>query len=127
MTPSNWYVDFSRLDVERGELMRDEAIEVGADDTIAWVGPTLFAAQQALAQYRKTGVANPDDAHALTRLEARGENFRRRLDVGRIEVGARADFVAYPGSPLDDIALLRNPTIVVRGGHQVDQPASSDH
>jgi imidazolonepropionase-like amidohydrolase len=40
-------------------------------------------------------------------------------DLGVLRVGALADLVAVQGNPLDDIAELRNPTVVVARGHDV--------
>lgn len=162
----------SFLDAD-GAVRFDAAVAARLVDAGVSVGPTLFAAQQALARYRRSGVVNPDDAYALSRLEARTDNFRRwlasgvtiaagsasgylgvpasalvdeaiayaeagmttaavlraithgnaaligRADIGRIDVGARADLVVYPASPLDDITLLRRPALVVRGGRPV--------
>jgi imidazolonepropionase-like amidohydrolase len=37
-------------------------------------------------------------------------------EVGRVEAGRWADFVAVPGDPLADITLLERPSVVVKGG-----------
>jgi imidazolonepropionase-like amidohydrolase len=145
------------------------------------IGPTLFAARQALARYQSAGVANPDDLFAMTRLAARTDNFVAWLeagvrlaagsasgyldvpassladeaiayvdagmdpadalhaitlgnarvlgrdDIGRIEVGRRADLVLFDTSPLEDMTRLRRPTGVFRGGRLVAGAGDAHH
>lgn len=109
------------------------------------IGPTLNAAQRALARYQRDGVANPDDRHALSRLEARSANFSAWLSAGvtlaagsasgYLDVGAGAlvdELVAYVGAGMDAAAALRTATVGnarllgrddlgrVAAGHQAD-------
>ena len=40
-------------------------------------------------------------------------------DVGKIEAGFAADFVAVRGNPIDTIELLESPSYVIKGGIRV--------
>ena len=40
-------------------------------------------------------------------------------EVGKIEAGYTADFVAVKGNPLDTIELLESPSYVIKGGIRV--------
>ena len=51
---------------------------------------------------------------SATRVAA--EVLRQQDDFGTVEVGKRADLVATPGNPLDDISTLRNVTFVMKDG-----------
>ena len=42
-------------------------------------------------------------------------------DVGAIEAGRYGDLVAVRGNPLDDITLLQNVVVVIKGGEIVKQ------
>ena len=41
-------------------------------------------------------------------------------DLGTIEVGKYADFVAVDGDPLKDISILMTPSFVMKGGEVYD-------
>jgi imidazolonepropionase-like amidohydrolase len=40
----------------------------------------------------------------------------REKDIGSVEAGNYADFVAVPGNPLEDIRLTENVSFVMKGG-----------
>lgn len=70
------------------------------------IGPTLFAAQQALARYQASGIANPDDVFAMTRLEARTDNFRSWLAAGvDFAAGSASGYLDVPASSLVNEAV----------------------
>jgi imidazolonepropionase-like amidohydrolase len=50
-------------------------------------------------------------------LDWRNENGQ--LNVGAIETGRYADFIAVKGNPLKDVSVLENVTVVVKGGNVI--------
>ena len=48
----------------------------------------------------------------MTAAEVMGWGY----EVGKIETGYAADFVAVKGNPLDNIELLEEPAVVIKGG-----------
>ena len=48
----------------------------------------------------------------ITAAEVMGWGY----EVGKIEAGYRADFVAVRGNPLQNIDLLEDPAAVIKGG-----------
>ena len=55
---------------------------------------------------------------AATRTAA--DLLGRAADVGTLETGRYADLVAVKGDPLKDVALLKHPAAVLKGGQPVD-------
>lgn len=49
-------------------------------------------------------------------------NTQGQLNVGVLEAGAYADIIAVTGNPLQQIELLQNIAIVIKGGHMVKTP-----
>ena len=63
------------------------------------------------------GMAPLDAIAAATRDAA--ELLGRASDLGTLESGKLADLVAVPGDPVQDIAVLRRPVAVIKGGRRV--------
>ncbi|MFS0737286.1 amidohydrolase family protein [Sphingomonas sp. 1P06PA] len=64
--------------------------------------------------WAKAGIANPDILYAATLGSARVN--RHDKDLGSIEAGKLADLVLFDGDPSSDIAALRKPVTVIKGG-----------
>jgi len=65
----------------------------------------------------RRGMSPMDAIRSATSVAA--EHMDMAADVGAIEVGRRADLVAVRGDPLDDITLLQDIPVVVKGGQVV--------
>lgn len=61
-----------------------------------------------------------DHAQALRSATTVAADVLRRPDLGRISEGATADLIAVRGNPLEDISVLRNPTLVIKDGKVVE-------
>jgi imidazolonepropionase-like amidohydrolase len=80
----------------------------GTDDA------TGFSVQRELELYVKAGLT---PAEALRAGTLGAEEFFGRTDrLGRIAQGKLADLVLVPGDPTRDIAAIRRPRMVIRGG-----------
>lgn len=80
----------------------------------------VFPAGQNALQFAKMvqwGMSPLEAVLAATRDAARA--LAREGDVGAIEVGRYADFIAVRGDPLQDIRLLERPSVVIKGGERV--------
>jgi imidazolonepropionase-like amidohydrolase len=80
----------------------------------------VFPAGQNALQFAKMvewGMPPLEAIRAATRNAAQA--LAREGDVGAIEVGRYADFVAVKGDPLQDVRLLEHPTAVIKGGERV--------
>jgi imidazolonepropionase-like amidohydrolase len=52
------------------------------------------------------------------------EHMGVAADVGALEVGRYGDLVAVRGNPLEDIAVLQNLSVVVKGGAIVNRQSA---
>jgi imidazolonepropionase-like amidohydrolase len=80
----------------------------------------VFPAGQNALQFAKMvewGMPALEAIRAATRNAAQA--LGREADVGAIEAGRYADFVAVKGDPLKDIRLLEHPAAVIKGGERV--------
>ena len=50
--------------------------------------------------------------------------LRRDKELGRLAPGYLADLVAVRGNPLEDVAVLEKPVVVVKGGQVAVAPAA---
>lgn len=57
---------------------------------------------------------------AMRAATANGAELLRLDDTGVVEEGRRADLVLYGANPVEDIAAVRRPRVVWRGGERVD-------
>lgn len=67
---------------------------------------------------REAGIPNRDIIAAATIVAARA--LGRADELGSLEAGKAADFVAVGGDPLEDISVLRQPNLVVKAGRPLD-------
>ena len=80
----------------------------------------VFPAGQNALQFAKMvewGMPALEAIRAATRNAAQA--LGREADVGAIEAGRYADFVAVKGDPLRDIRVLEHPSAVIKGGVRV--------
>jgi imidazolonepropionase-like amidohydrolase len=93
-------------------LRAGATVALGTD---AVVGPIGLAADE-VAALTEIGMTPAQALHAAT---AAGAQVLRLLDRGRVAVGLRADLLVVRGRPDEDVATLRQPVLVMRGGHPV--------
>lgn len=62
----------------------------------------------------RLGVPSIEAIQSATSLSA--ESIGLEKHIGSIEVGKYADLVAYDENPLDNILVMRNPSIIIKGG-----------
>ena len=56
--------------------------------------------------------------HALQAATVTAAKVLNRSDsLGRVDKGYLADLIAVKGNPLEDISTLRQPVVVIKGGH----------
>jgi imidazolonepropionase-like amidohydrolase len=67
-------------------------------------------------RWSKAGLA-PAEAILAATVEAAA--LLRRKDLGKIAVGATADFVVIDGDPLKNPELLARPTLVLKAGREL--------
>jgi imidazolonepropionase-like amidohydrolase len=67
-----------------------------------------------LRSLSELGLSNAEVLHASTRDPAR--LIIRRQDLGTVEPGNLADMIIVDGNPLEDLGVLRNVEIVIKGG-----------
>jgi imidazolonepropionase-like amidohydrolase len=65
------------------------------------------------------GMAPADALRSATVIAAR--TIERESDLGQVQEGFRADLIAVKSNPLEDVAALRQPAIVIRGGALIKQ------
>jgi imidazolonepropionase-like amidohydrolase len=53
---------------------------------------------------------------AMRAATSNGAELLRLVDVGTVEVGKRADLVAYEANPCEDIAAVMKPVLVMKDG-----------
>ncbi len=116
--------EFMRKNEETTEAQREVFRKaLGADVTLLFgtdlgVLPHDLGARQ-FAEMVKHGMAPMQVIRSATSLAA--DHMGIADDVGAIEVGRYADLVAVRGNPLEDIAVLQNISVVVKGGTIVSQ------
>ena len=69
------------------------------------------------------GMSNMEAIQAATRVNA---EMLQWDDTGTLENGKRADIIAVPGNPLEDIRALENVSFVMQGGRIVKSPDDAD-
>jgi imidazolonepropionase-like amidohydrolase len=105
----------AQREVFRKALAADVTLLFGTD---LGVLPHDLGARQ-FAEMVKHGMAPMQVIRSATSLAA--DHMGIADDVGAIEVGRYADLVAVRGNPLEDITVLQNISVVVKGGTIVSQ------
>ena len=126
----NWVAEKAKIDGFFPELVRPKAAAIGPiiKDTFA----RAYRAGVPIVFGTDTGVsAHGDNAQEFALMVEGGmppmEAIKSATSVaadfldigdthGRLAAGKRADIVAVPGDPLDDITLMENVTFVMKGG-----------
>jgi len=116
--------EFMRKNEETTEAQREVFRKALAADVTLLFGTDLgvlphdLGARQ-FAEMVKHGMAPMQVIRSATSLAA--DHMGIADDVGAIEVGRYADLVAVRGNPLEDITVLQNISVVVKGGTIVSQ------
>ncbi len=117
--------EFMRKNEETTEAQRvvfEKAYRAGVPilyGTDAGVSPHGFNARQFAVMVRR-GMSPMDAIKSATSVAA--EHMDMAIDVGAIKPGRYADLVAVRGNPLNDITLLQDIDVVIKGGTIVRQP-----
>jgi predicted amidohydrolase YtcJ len=118
--------EFMRKNDETTEAQRvvfEKAYAAGVEilyGTDAGVSPHGYNGRQFEVMVRR-GMAPMDAIKSATSLAAR--HMEMADDVGALEVGRYGDLVAVRGNPLDNVKLLQDIPVVVKGGAVVKQVA----
>lgn len=99
-----WTIEVTRLAHEM-----DVPICTGTD------AASLFAEIEALV--REVGLSPLEAVRSASLIGAAAIGIEE--EVGSLEVGKVADIVVYPSDPINDIAVLRHPSHVIKGGQVV--------
>jgi imidazolonepropionase-like amidohydrolase len=94
------------------KLLSDNGILLGAASD-AGVHMMMGILPDELCRMTAAGLSN---ARALRSATVDAAKLLRVDDVGRIKRGYRGDFVLYDGNPLEDIEVVRKPSLVIRDG-----------
>jgi predicted amidohydrolase YtcJ len=116
--------EFMRKNDETTEAQRivfEKAYAAGVDilyGTDAGVSPHGYNGRQFAVMVRR-GMAPMDAIRSATSKAA--DHMEMATDVGALDIGRFGDLVAVKGNPLDDISLLQDIPVVVKGGTVVKQ------
>jgi len=80
-----------------------------------------FALHRELELYVQAGLT-PAEVLSMATLGA-ARVMQLDSELGSIAVGKRADLVLFEGNPVEHIADVRRPALVVQAGHLLDVPA----
>jgi imidazolonepropionase-like amidohydrolase len=122
-----WPQEFLRKNIETTEAQRQgftRAHRAGVDivyGTDAAVYPHGFNARQFPIMVQR-GMTPMEAIQAATSVAARHMGWADR--VGSLQPGRFGDLVAVRGNPLDDVQVLQNVAVVVKGGLPFKLPAS---
>lgn len=123
MGEANGYAEeFMRKNEETTEAQREVFRKALAADVTLLFGTDLgvlphdLGARQ-FAEMVKHGMAPMQAIKSATSLAA--EHMGITTDVGAIEVGRYGDLIAVHGNPLEDIAVLQDISVVIKGGEVV--------
>ena len=117
--------EFLRRNFDTTEAQRivfEKALEAGVPilyGTDAAVLPHDMGGWQ-FAIMVERGMAPMDAIKSATSVAA--EHMGMAADVGALEKGRYGDLVAVKGNPLDDILVMRDVPVVIKGGHIFKQP-----
>lgn len=121
--------EFMRKNDETTETQRivfEKAYAAGVPilyGTDAGVAPHGYNGRQFEIMVRR-GMTPMDAIKTATSVAA--EHMDMAADVGALETGRLGDLVAVAGNPLDDITLLQDVQVVVKGGKVMKQVAPGD-
>jgi len=119
----DWYLDRVRSAGKRHFAMLQDAIKLkvnialGTDQMPYEPNSGTTATIHEAELYVKAGMTALQALRTATTESAR--MLDREKDIGAIDVGRYADFVAMPQNPLDDISNLRALNFVMKGGQVV--------
>ncbi|WP_116089934.1 amidohydrolase family protein [Sphingomonas crusticola] len=95
-----------------------QSFQVWGDGMIAEIEALARAGLGAEAALRAATIV---PRNYLRGLVNGGSSLHWKADFGAIEVGARADLILVKGSPLENLAVLREPDWVIAGGRPYDR------
>jgi len=125
----NYPEEFMRKNDETTEAQRvvfEKALAAGVPllfGTDAGVSPHGVNARQFEVMVRR-GMAPMDAIKSATSIAA--EHMGMATDVGAIEVGRYGDLIAVRANPLDDVTVLQDVPVVVKGGNIAKQIADNE-
>lgn len=97
----------------------DDIVVLGTDALQIAPGEGLFREMELVAE---AGLGPMQVIQAATRNA--GAHIARTQDLGTVEAGKLADLVVVDGNPLEDLSVLQNVQLVVKGGDVVVSPMS---
>jgi imidazolonepropionase-like amidohydrolase len=125
-----WVEEFLRKTIETTQVQRENfkrAHEAGVPivfGTDAAIYPHGMNAMQ-FAYMVEWGMTPMEAIQAATSRAAFYMGWDNQ--VGAVETGFLADLVAIKGNPLDDISLLENVDVVIKGGLLFKAPTGANH
>jgi imidazolonepropionase-like amidohydrolase len=111
-------VEIQRMIGELGKV-GDDILVLGTDAPQIAPGQGLFREMRLVTE---PGIGPMQIIQAATRNAA--EHIGRTQDLGTVEAGKVADLVVVVGNPLEDLSVLQNVQLVVKGGEVVVRPAA---
>jgi imidazolonepropionase-like amidohydrolase len=124
-----WPEEFLRKNIETTEAQRQgftKAHAAGVDivfGTDAAVYPHGLNARQFPIMVQR-GMTPMEAIQAATSVAARHMGWADR--IGSLQPGRFGDVIAVKGDPLQDVGLLQNVAVVVKGGHVYKRPGECD-